>query len=176
MKLTTYGKLTHIDEDDDTNEFMFMRCYMYRLKWQYGINNIDDERITRVKFIKWKKNYNMDENDHETPYYWISSMDLISWMSSIFWHMHVNFIHVICFIIVITCFSNLTWLTTRKRGIDDNILFLYSTIVKNIILKKHLLSDLWTPIWNNIYHQILWWFFHVIHIFIKLNVCGKSNH
>lgn len=121
------------------------------------------------------KFYNMDENEHEPPYYWISSMDLIWWMSSIFWHMHVNFIHVICFIIVITCFSNLTWLTSRKRGIDDNILFLYSTIVKNIILKKHLLSDPWTPIWNNIYDQILWWFFHVIHIFIKLNVCEKSN-
>jgi hypothetical protein len=33
MKSTTDVKLTHMDEDDDTNEFMFIRCYMYRLKW-----------------------------------------------------------------------------------------------------------------------------------------------
>lgn len=57
------------------------------------------------------KFYNMDENDHELPYYWISSMDLISWMSSIFGHMHVNFIHVICFLIVITCFFHVVLLT-----------------------------------------------------------------
>jgi hypothetical protein len=52
MKSTTNVKLTHIDEDDDTNEFMFIRYYIYKLKSQYGINNIDDERITRIKFIK----------------------------------------------------------------------------------------------------------------------------